>query len=85
MTILKARSLWLAITVTFPASVMAMSTPADGEHLQILTATVQGMIAVIVFTCAYLLVIGEEFLHLRKSKPVILAAGIIWEIGRAHV
>ena len=22
--------------------------------------------------------IGEEYLHLRKSKPVLLAAGIIW-------
>jgi NhaD family Na+/H+ antiporter len=27
---------------------------------------------------AYSLVITEEFTHLRKSKPVILAAGIIW-------
>ena len=27
---------------------------------------------------AYLLVIFEEQLHLRKSKPVMLAAGIIW-------
>jgi NhaD family Na+/H+ antiporter len=29
---------------------------------------------------AYLLVMAEEFTHLRKSKPVILAAGIIWAI-----
>ena len=43
-----------------------------------LSATVNGLIALVIFTCAYLLVIGEEFLHLRKSKPVILAAGIIW-------
>lgn len=26
------------------------------------------------------MVIGEEFLHLRKSKPVIVAAGIIWTL-----
>jgi len=26
------------------------------------------------------LVIAKEFTHLRKSKPVILAAGVIWAI-----
>jgi NhaD family Na+/H+ antiporter len=31
-----------------------------------------------VFVIAYALVMAEEFTHLRKSKPVILAAGIIW-------
>jgi CRP/FNR family transcriptional regulator len=30
------------------------------------------------FVLAYALVMGEEFTHLRKSKPVVLAAGIIW-------
>ncbi|MDH5738155.1 MAG: sodium:proton antiporter NhaD [Gammaproteobacteria bacterium] len=34
----------------------------------------------VIFTVAYLLVMGEEFIHLRKSKPVILAAGLIWLI-----
>jgi len=43
-----------------------------------LTATAYGVIAVIIFVIAYSLVIGEEYLHLRKSKPMILAAGIIW-------
>jgi Na+/H+ antiporter NhaD/arsenite permease-like protein len=37
-----------------------------------------GYIALFLFVVAYLLVMGEEFLHLRKSKPMILAAGIIW-------
>ena len=27
---------------------------------------------------AYIVVMSEEFTHLRKSKPVILAAGVIW-------
>ncbi len=31
-----------------------------------------------VFGLAYLLVFGEEKLHLRKSKPVMVAAGAIW-------
>jgi len=45
-----------------------------------------GFVAIGVFALAYLLVMMEEKLHLRKSKPVILAAGIIWGlIGLAYV
>ena len=32
----------------------------------------------IVFFLSYLLVMTEEKTHLRKSKPVMLGAGIIW-------
>jgi len=39
-----------------------------------------GFTAIALFVAAYGLVIAEEFTHLRKSKPVILAAGIIWAI-----
>jgi Na+/H+ antiporter NhaD/arsenite permease-like protein len=34
--------------------------------------------ALIVFAAAYLLVVLEDVLHLRKSKPVVLAAGVMW-------
>jgi len=34
--------------------------------------------AVVLFVVAYGFVIAEEFIHMRKSKPVILAAGLIW-------
>jgi NhaD family Na+/H+ antiporter len=37
-----------------------------------------GFTAIAIFAVAYLLVMAEEFTHLRKSKPVILAAGLIW-------
>jgi NhaD family Na+/H+ antiporter len=37
-----------------------------------------GIAAIVIFCIAYLLVMAEEFTHLRKSKPVILAAGLIW-------
>lgn len=37
-----------------------------------------GYAAVAVFLAAYVLVIVEESLHLRKSKPVMVAAGAIW-------
>ncbi|MBI3560710.1 MAG: sodium:proton antiporter NhaD [Gammaproteobacteria bacterium] len=36
------------------------------------------ILALVVFGLAYLIVIGEEFLQLRKSKPMIISAGIIW-------
>lgn len=37
-----------------------------------------GFAALAIFIAAYTLVIFEEQLHLRKSKPVLMAAGIIW-------
>ncbi len=37
-----------------------------------------GLMAVALFVLAYLLVITEELTGLRKSKPVLLAAGLIW-------
>lgn len=43
-----------------------------------LTASGYGLFGLFLFVLAYLLVILEERLHLRKSKPVIVAAGLIW-------
>ncbi len=43
-----------------------------------LTGTERGIYTVLIFIIAYGFVMTEEFTHLRKSKPVILAAGIIW-------
>ncbi|MEQ1638003.1 MAG: sodium:proton antiporter NhaD [Methylococcales bacterium] len=43
-----------------------------------LTGTERGIYTVLIFIVAYGFVMAEEFTHLRKSKPVILAAGIIW-------
>jgi NhaD family Na+/H+ antiporter len=43
-----------------------------------LTHTTMGYLAIALFVGAYTLVIFEEQLHLRKSKPVMMAAGLIW-------
>jgi Na+/H+ antiporter NhaD/arsenite permease-like protein len=43
-----------------------------------LTGTERGIYSVLIFIIAYGFVMAEEFTNLRKSKPVILAAGIIW-------
>ncbi len=53
------------------------ATPTDQPDL---TTHPVGYIALIVFGLAYLVVMAEEFVHLRKSKPVIVAAGIIWAL-----
>ncbi len=47
------------------------------SHVDLTHSTV-GYVALGIFVLAYALVMAEEFTHLRKSKPVILAAGIIW-------
>jgi NhaD family Na+/H+ antiporter len=48
-------------------------------HLD-LTSSWAGYSALAVFIVAYALVVLEEFTHLRKSKPVVFAAGLIWAI-----
>jgi Na+/H+ antiporter NhaD/arsenite permease-like protein len=48
--------------------------------VQDLTADWPGMAAVAIFVAAYVLVVAEEFTGLRKSQPVMLAAGAIWAV-----
>ena len=43
-----------------------------------LTASIYGYLGVIIFVGAYALVPLENSIHLRKSKPVLFAAGAIW-------
>ena len=43
-----------------------------------LTGSWVGFASLGLFFIAYLAVMAEEFSHLRKSKPVMLAAGLIW-------
>ncbi len=56
---------------------VSFASTATGETLD-LTGHWVGITAIIIFVAAYSLVMMEEFIHLRKSKPVILAAGLIW-------
>ena len=50
---------------------------ATGSHLQ-LTDHPLALTALAIFVVAYGFVIAEEFIHMRKSKPVIAASGIVW-------
>ncbi len=49
-----------------------------------LTTSYVGILSLITFVIAYAVVMAEEFSHLRKSKPVILSAAIIWAIIAFH-
>jgi len=55
-------------------------TAAVVEPDQVLdfTTSWQGIVSLIIFIITYLLIVSEEMIHLRKSKPAIVAAGIIW-------
>ncbi|MGI9237869.1 MAG: sodium:proton antiporter NhaD [Woeseiaceae bacterium] len=54
------------------------STQWESKSALDLTTHWIGASAIALFVVAYSLVITEEFTNLRKSKPVMLAAGIIW-------
>lgn len=58
---------------------MALSSEQTMARLE-LTQSWVGPVALIIFITAYIFVILEEKLHLRKSKPVLLAAALIWMI-----
>lgn len=61
-----------------PVTVFAIDAGhADAPDL---TTHTVGYLALAIFALAYLLVTAEEFTHLRKSKPVIIAAGLIWSL-----
>ena len=58
---------------------VAMAADVD-RLLPTMTAHWSGYLALAAFALAILLVSFEEYTHLRKSKPVIIAAGIIWAL-----
>lgn len=63
------------ILLLFPSLAFA----SGGEQPWIdLTSHWVGYAAIAVFLVSYTLVIFEEQIHMRKSKPVMMAAGIIW-------
>lgn len=62
----------LVLLITSPGALAA----AAGELA--LTNSMLGFVCISIFVLAYALVMGEEKLHMRKSKPVLVAAGIIW-------
>lgn len=77
-TLVKKLRLPLILSLLFIPLQLFAAEAGGGHEPMDLTSSPIGYIALILFMIAYVLVMAEEFTHLRKSKPVILAAGIIW-------
>ena len=69
----------LTSALVFSTTVFA-SEPRSDYLYPAATDIPAAWVCLIVFLLSYVLVMTEERSHLRKSKPVILAAGIIWAI-----
>lgn len=65
------------VPLTLIVAPLAFGAEVGHDRLD-LTSSWVGLASILTFIAAYALVIGEEYTHLPKSKPVILAAGIIW-------
>lgn len=64
--------IFIILGIAFAPLAFAVDSSID------LTQSTIGYASLIIFGLAYCLVMGEEYLQLRKSKPVLLAAGLIW-------
>jgi hypothetical protein len=74
-----ARYLPLFILMTVSLLLPSLSYAAGGEVKMLdLTTHWVGYAAIALFVLAYTLVVLEEKIHMRKSKPVMVAAGLIW-------
>ncbi|MBV0934115.1 sodium:proton antiporter NhaD [Marinobacterium weihaiense] len=71
-------------TLALPGALALLATPSawgtgHGTSTLIdLSTSVYGYLALLIFLLGYMFVVLEEHLALRKSKPVIVAAGLIW-------
>ena len=79
----KIKYVLFLLALLYPGISYASAGGAD--HLD-LTHSWVGYIAIITFVIAYAFVMAEEFTHLRKSKPVVFGAGLIWAlIGAEYI
>ncbi len=67
----------LGVLLTLIAVFFSPTLFASGGTMD-LTSHGIGYAALLIFGIAYALVMLEDVIHLRKSKPVLVAAGIIW-------
>jgi len=77
------RAVWLirlAGLALFPLLFAQQAWAAEASEMLDLTRSGLGIAALVIFVLAYALVISEEKIHLRKSKPVVVAAGLIWAL-----
>jgi NhaD family Na+/H+ antiporter len=56
----------------------ALAMEGGGHDRLDLTDSPIGYLSLAIFAVAYVFVVLEEKIHMRKSKPVLVAAGVIW-------
>lgn len=69
----------LTVLILFLSPCISLASENAQAHLNVVSNH-WAIITVVIFILAYLLVMFEEVIHLSKSKPVILGAGLIWII-----
>ena len=68
----------LGVLLTLIAVFFSPALFASNGGAMDLTSHGIGYAALLIFGIAYCLVMLEDVIHLRKSKPVLVAAGLIW-------
>ncbi len=87
------KSRWLTLLILPLIATSTFASEALSNHANNFTQSTVGYASLLIFAIAYTLVMLEEVLQLRKSKPVLLAAGLIWimiglvykEIGQVDI
>ena len=76
---LKTNIISILLTLFFIPN-LGFSADSNGPTSLDMISSPVGIFCLLIFIIAYAFVMAEEFTHFRKSKPVILAATIIWVI-----
>ncbi len=76
----KINHILMLLAVLFPSLSMAAEATGTASSTQPLDLTQHwaGFLALIVFAVAYILAMTEEVTELKKSKPMVFAASLIW-------
>ena len=69
----------LFLTVLLTPQFVSAASIGEGVSLDLTNHWV-GYTALTIFIFAYMVIILEEYIHLQKSKPVMVAAGLIWAL-----
>src|SRR3569832_546624 len=75
----RMKTLAAILFALFTLAAPVMGRAADDGALD-LTQSGYGVAVLLIFIIAYAFVIAEEFLHLRKSKLVLVVAGLFWVV-----
>jgi len=69
---------FVLLMAVFGVPQIAWAGTSDAIPAVNLTGSWLGWVALVIFFAAYALIVSEEAIHLRKSKPIMVAAGFIW-------